>query len=94
MRVAGAELTGEGAPLAVRNPATEATLAEVPSASPEQVDRATRGSSAPRAWRRSGSPSTCTWTGVPIARSGGTRTVGLATSEATDARADRVIQPA
>jgi acyl-CoA reductase-like NAD-dependent aldehyde dehydrogenase len=53
MWVAGAELTGSGAPLAVRNPATEATLAEVPSASPEQVDRAVEAArGAADGWRR------------------------------------------
>ena len=40
MWVAGAEVGGTAAPLTVRNPATEATLAEVPSASPAQVDAA------------------------------------------------------
>jgi acyl-CoA reductase-like NAD-dependent aldehyde dehydrogenase len=53
MWVAGAELPGTGTPLAVRNPATEATLAEVPSASAEQVDHAVAAArEAHSGWRR------------------------------------------
>src|SRR5919197_6061168 len=53
MWVAGAEVRGTGAPLAVRNPATEETLAEVPSASPEQVDGAVEAAvGAAHEWRR------------------------------------------
>jgi acyl-CoA reductase-like NAD-dependent aldehyde dehydrogenase len=42
MWIAGAELRGDGSPEVVRNPATEEALADVPSASPDQVDRAER----------------------------------------------------
>jgi betaine-aldehyde dehydrogenase len=53
MWVAGAELPGAGPVEPVRNPATEETLAEVPSASPEQVDRAVAAArSALPGWRR------------------------------------------
>ena len=53
MWLAGAEVGGTGAPLTVRNPATDETLAEVPSASPEQVDTAVGAASgAAHAWRR------------------------------------------
>jgi acyl-CoA reductase-like NAD-dependent aldehyde dehydrogenase len=53
MWVAGAELPGTGPVAPVRNPATEETLAEVPSASPDQVDRAVAAArSALPGWRR------------------------------------------
>jgi len=51
--VAGNEQPGQGRPLAVRNPATEAVIAEVPSASAEQVDRAVQAARrAADGWRR------------------------------------------
>ena len=53
MWIAGAELPGDGTPEVVRNPATEEPLAEVPSASPEQVDRAVAAARAALGgWRR------------------------------------------
>src|SRR4030095_11164792 len=53
MWVAGAELAGGGDVELVRNPATEEPLAEVPSATPEQVDRAvTAARAALPGWRR------------------------------------------
>jgi betaine-aldehyde dehydrogenase len=53
MWVGGAELAGQGAVEAVANPATEEPLAEVPSASPGQVDRAVAAARAALGgWRR------------------------------------------
>src|SRR5215218_1777582 len=53
MCIAGAELPGDGSPEVVRNPATEEPLAEVPSASPGQVDRAVAAARAALGgWRR------------------------------------------
>jgi acyl-CoA reductase-like NAD-dependent aldehyde dehydrogenase len=53
MWIAGAELPGAGAPEVVRNPATEQALAEVASASPDQVDRAVAAARAALpGWRR------------------------------------------
>ena len=40
-------MAGEGAPLAVENPATEETVAEVAVASPERVDAAVAGAREP-----------------------------------------------
>ena len=53
MWVGGAELAGLGAVEVVANPATEEPLAEVPSASPDQVDRAVAAARAALpGWRR------------------------------------------
>jgi acyl-CoA reductase-like NAD-dependent aldehyde dehydrogenase len=53
MWVGGAELAGRGPVEVVANPATEEPLAEVPSASPDQVDRAVRAARAALGgWRR------------------------------------------
>ena len=53
MWAGGAELTGQGAVEVVANPATEEPLAEVPSASPGQVDRAVQAARAALGgWRR------------------------------------------
>jgi betaine-aldehyde dehydrogenase len=53
MWVAGAELAGGGDVEVVRNPATEEPLAEVPSATPQQVDRAVIAARAALpGWRR------------------------------------------
>jgi acyl-CoA reductase-like NAD-dependent aldehyde dehydrogenase len=53
MWVAGADLGGRGQVEVVRNPATEEALAEVPSASPAQVDRAVGAARAALGgWRR------------------------------------------
>jgi acyl-CoA reductase-like NAD-dependent aldehyde dehydrogenase len=53
MWVAGADLAGAGRVEAVRNPATEEPLAEVPSATPQQVDAAVGAAMAALAgWRR------------------------------------------
>jgi acyl-CoA reductase-like NAD-dependent aldehyde dehydrogenase len=53
MWVAGRDVPGGGAVEAVRNPATEEPLAEVPSATPEQVDAAVEAARAALAgWRR------------------------------------------
>jgi acyl-CoA reductase-like NAD-dependent aldehyde dehydrogenase len=53
MWIAGAELRGDGSPEVVRNPATEETLADVPSASTDQVDRAVGAARAALGgWRR------------------------------------------
>ncbi len=41
--IRGEQVAGEGAPLAVENPATEETVAEVGAASPEQLDAAIAG---------------------------------------------------
>jgi acyl-CoA reductase-like NAD-dependent aldehyde dehydrogenase len=51
--VAGADQAGAGKVEAVRNPATEEPLAEVPSATPQQVDAAVEAARAALAgWRR------------------------------------------
>ena len=52
--IRGEQVAGEGAPLAVENPATEETVAEVGAASPEQLDAAVAG--APRGRARAGRP--------------------------------------
>jgi acyl-CoA reductase-like NAD-dependent aldehyde dehydrogenase len=53
MWAGGAELAGQGAVQVVANPATEEPLAEVPSASPGQVDRAVQAARAALGgWRR------------------------------------------
>ena len=53
MWVAGADLPGRGAVEVVANPATEEPLAEVPSASPDQVGAAVEAArGALGAWRR------------------------------------------
>jgi acyl-CoA reductase-like NAD-dependent aldehyde dehydrogenase len=53
MLVGGSELTGAGRAEPVHNPATEALLAEVPSATPAQVAAAVRAAgSAAGSWRR------------------------------------------
>ena len=53
MWIAGTDLPGDGSPEVVRNPATEEPLAEVPSASPGQVDRAVAAARAALGgWRR------------------------------------------
>ena len=54
MWVGGAELAGQGEVEVVANPATEEPLAEVPSASPDQVDRA--GSRPGPPWVAGGAP--------------------------------------
>jgi acyl-CoA reductase-like NAD-dependent aldehyde dehydrogenase len=49
--IRGEQVAGEGAPLAVENPATEETVTEVGVASPEQLDAATAGArEAARGW--------------------------------------------
>ena len=53
MWLAGADLPGRGAVEVVRNPATEEPLAEVPSATSEQVDAAVAAARAALpGWRR------------------------------------------
>ena len=49
--IGGEQVPGDGPPLAVENPATEETVAEVGTASPEQVDAAVAAArEAARAW--------------------------------------------
>src|SRR5215212_6319154 len=53
MWIAGTDLPGDGTPEVVRNPTTEEPMAEVPSASPAQVDRAVAAARAALGgWRR------------------------------------------
>ncbi|MEJ7788678.1 MAG: hypothetical protein WKF29_02230 [Thermoleophilaceae bacterium] len=47
--IRGEQVAGEGAPLAVENPVTEETVAEVAVASPERVDGAVAGAREPAA---------------------------------------------
>ncbi len=58
--ISGEQVAGNGAALAVENPATEETVAEVGSASPEQVDAATAAA-------REAIPA---WAGMPAAERG------------------------